>query len=59
MFPSTEAMAEFLRTVVLWPYLERVPEPARDGFVAEVVGRLPGLVLDYVRLNVVARMPSG
>jgi hypothetical protein len=43
---------------VLWPYTERVPEPERAGFVAEVVGRLPGLVLDYVRLNIVARMPA-
>ena len=58
-FPSTDALADFLRTVVLWPYTERLPEPERPGFVAEVVGRLPGLVLDYVRLNIVARMPAG
>lgn len=57
-FPSTDALADFLRTVVLWPYTERLPEPERAGFVAEVVGRLPGLVLDDVRLNIVARMPE-
>ncbi|MGH2720368.1 MAG: class I SAM-dependent methyltransferase, partial [Actinomycetota bacterium] len=56
-FPSRESLAEFLRTVVLWPCLERLPEPERDACVAQVVGRLPSLVLDYVRLNIVARMP--
>jgi trans-aconitate 2-methyltransferase len=57
-FPSLGALAEFLRTVVLWPQLERLPARERDGFVDLVVDRLPGPVLDYVRLNILARMPA-
>jgi trans-aconitate 2-methyltransferase len=58
-FESREALAAFLRTVVLWPYLERLPDAERDGFVDLVVDRLGGWVLDNVRLNIVARRGPG
>jgi len=57
-FGSREALGVFLRTVVLWPYLERLPEAEHESFVERVLDRLPDLVLDYVRLNMVARRPS-
>lgn len=57
-FASREALGAFLRTVVLWPYLERLPEAEHESFVERVLDRLPDLVLDYVRLNMVARRAS-
>jgi trans-aconitate 2-methyltransferase len=57
-FESRDAVAAFLRTVVLWPHLERLPPSEHDAFVDLVVGGLPGLTLDYVRLNIVARRGS-
>lgn len=58
-FASSEALEAFLETVVLWPYLERLPEAEREAFIDLVVGRLPGPTLDYVRLNIVARRGFG
>jgi trans-aconitate 2-methyltransferase len=54
-FEPGEPFAAFLRTVVLGPHVDRLPEAEREPFVAEVVRRLGRPVLDYVRLNVVAR----
>jgi trans-aconitate 2-methyltransferase len=49
------APAEFLRTVCLGPYVDRLPEELREGFVADVMGlEEEPLVLDYVRLNIEA-----
>lgn len=45
----------FLRTVVIGPYVDRVPEPERDAFVEQVAARLKEPVIDYVRLNITAR----
>ena len=47
----------YLRTICLGPYLERLPEAEHAAFAREVAGRVGG-ELDYVRLNMVARMPS-
>jgi len=44
----------YLRTVVLGAHLERLPPEDRDAFVDEVVARLPGTTIDYVRLNILA-----
>jgi trans-aconitate 2-methyltransferase len=44
----------FLRTVVLRPYLARMPDAAHEGFVHGVARRLPAPLLDYVRLNITA-----
>ena len=49
-----EPLREYLRTVVLGAHLERLPGGDRDPFVAAVAERLPGGVIDYVRLNLVA-----
>jgi trans-aconitate 2-methyltransferase len=57
-FGSVEELARFLKTVVLRPHLAVLPEAERDPFAAAVAGRLAGLgslVVDYVRLNVLAR----
>jgi trans-aconitate 2-methyltransferase len=44
---------EFLRTVILGPALEQLPETLRERFVAAVHERLGDpLVLDYMRLNI-------
>lgn len=48
----------FLRTVVLGAHVERLPAAERAAFVHEVAERLPEPVIDYVRLNIVARRSS-
>jgi trans-aconitate 2-methyltransferase len=50
-----EPLETFLATVVLRAHLDRVPESERAGFVRAVAARLPRPVIDYVRLNLVAR----
>ncbi len=57
-FEPGEPFETFLRTVVLGPNLDRLPPDERDAFVREVVSRLPEPVIDYVRLNIVARRPG-
>jgi trans-aconitate 2-methyltransferase len=45
--------AEFLRTVCLGPYVDRLPEELRDSFIADVMAlEEDPLVLGYVRLNI-------
>lgn len=47
---------DFIRTVCLGPHVQRLPEELRDDYldaVTEAIGAEP--VLDYVRLNIVAR----
>ena len=57
-FEPGEPFETFLRTVILGAHLERLPPEARDGFVRAVADRLPEPLLDYVRLNIVARRSS-
>jgi trans-aconitate 2-methyltransferase len=45
----------YLRTVALGPQLERLPEGERDGFVHAVAEQIGEPLIDYVRLNIVAR----
>ena len=54
-FEAGEPFAAYLRTVVLGAHLERLPAAEHERFVADVVARLPGPVIDYVRLDIVAR----
>lgn len=54
-FEPGEPFETYLRTVVLGAHLERLPESDRDGFVRAVAGGLDQPVIDYVRLNIVAR----
>lgn len=51
-----EPMETFLRTVILRSHLERLPEAERAGFVRGVAERLPSTTIDYVRLNILARL---
>jgi trans-aconitate 2-methyltransferase len=54
-FEPGEPFETYLRTVVLGAHLERLPPHERDGFVRTVAQRLAEPVIDYVRLNIVAR----
>jgi trans-aconitate 2-methyltransferase len=45
----------FLETVCLRTFLDQLPPADRDPFVKAVAARMPEPVLDYVRLNIVAR----
>jgi trans-aconitate 2-methyltransferase len=49
---------DYLRTVCLGYHLGRLPEELRDAYT-EAVLRLADPELDYVRLNIAARRPSG
>jgi trans-aconitate 2-methyltransferase len=55
---SGPALTTFLETVILGAHLDRLLEHERAPFVAAVAARLPHPeqpVIDYVRLNIVAR----
>jgi trans-aconitate 2-methyltransferase len=54
-FESTDALAIFLRTVVLRDHVRSMTGPQAESFAHDVVARLPRLELDYVRLNIDAR----
>ena len=54
-FEPGEPFEAFLETVCLRAYLDRLPPDGRQAFVREVANRMPEPVLDYVRLNIVAR----
>ncbi len=55
-FETRESFEEYLRTVCLGPHLERINSEERNAFVSAVAERLPDRRIDYVRLNVVARL---
>ena len=49
----------YLRAICLGPFLDRLPEALRGPFLAAALDRLPDpLVIDYVRLNILARRPA-
>jgi trans-aconitate 2-methyltransferase len=51
-----ERPLDFLATVTLGPFLDRLPASLRDGFVRKVAAEMrEPLTLDYVRLNIDAR----
>ena len=53
-----EPLETFLATVILGAHLDRRPKSERAAFVKAVAARLPHPdqpVIDYVRLNIVAR----
>jgi trans-aconitate 2-methyltransferase len=58
-FEPGEPFETFLRTVILGGHMARLPAGERDGFVRTVAERLPEPLIDYVRLNIVARRASG
>jgi trans-aconitate 2-methyltransferase len=55
-FESGKAFEAYLRTVVLGAHVERLPAADRDPFVHEVASRLAEPSIDYVRLNIDARL---
>lgn len=54
-FASREDLEAFLDTVVLRRHGEDLAPADRAAFIAAVADRLPGGVIDYVRLNILAR----
>lgn len=60
-FESVEDLARYLKTVVLGRHLEMLPEDEHDPFATAVAQRVAAVedppVMDYVRLNILARRP--
>jgi trans-aconitate 2-methyltransferase len=54
-FEPGEPFETYLRTVVLGAHLERLPAAEHDAFVRAVADGVGEPVIDYVRLNIVAR----
>jgi trans-aconitate 2-methyltransferase len=54
-FEPREPFETYLRTVVLGAHLERLPPEEHDAFVAAVAAGVGEPLIDYVRLNIVAR----
>ena len=57
-FEPGEPFETYLRTVVLGAHVERLPPGERDAFVHAVAEGVGEPVIDYVRLNIVARRSS-
>ena len=55
--PAAE-LEEYLATVALGSHLEQVAPERRREWVRAVVERLPKPEIDYVRLNILARLPA-
>jgi trans-aconitate 2-methyltransferase len=55
-FEPGEPFETYLRTVVLGSHVARLPESERAAFVKEVASRLAEPRIDYVRLNIGARL---
>ncbi|TAJ99672.1 MAG: methyltransferase domain-containing protein [Chloroflexota bacterium] len=53
-----EPLETYLATVCLREHIARLPAEERAAYVAEVAGRMPEPVLDYVRLNILATRRS-
>jgi trans-aconitate 2-methyltransferase len=51
-------LREYLATIVLGSHLERLDDHRRDPFVDDVMAELDEPVVEYVRLNILARTPS-
>ncbi len=57
-FERGAELEAFLATVCLRSHVDGLPPEERDAFVHAVAERMPEPVLDYVRLNIVARRAS-
>jgi trans-aconitate 2-methyltransferase len=57
-FEPGEPFETYLRTVVLGAHLERLPPSEHDAFVHAVAEGVGEPLIDYVRLNIVARRSS-
>ncbi len=54
-FPDAGTLADFLETVCLREHLASIPAAERRTFTEQVAARMAEPVIDYVRLNIVAR----
>ncbi len=54
-FPTSTTLADFLETVCLREHLATLPPERRRGFAEQVAAAMPESLIDYVRLNIVAR----
>jgi trans-aconitate 2-methyltransferase len=54
-FPNGDGLTPFLETVCLREHLGTLPPEERHEFAAAVAAAMPAPVIDYVRLNMVAR----
>ncbi len=54
-FDDAARLVDFLSTVILREHLATMPKTEGRAFVERVVAAMPELVIDYVRLNMVAR----
>jgi trans-aconitate 2-methyltransferase len=54
-FDAGAPLEAFLETVCLRTYIDQLPPEERSPFIKAVAARLPEPMLDYVRLNIVAR----
>jgi trans-aconitate 2-methyltransferase len=54
-FESLDALETFLRTVVLRDHVHGMSQDEASSFTHTVASRLPGIELDYVRLNIGAK----
>lgn len=57
-FDDPARLADFLSTVILREHIASLPEEERRPFVERVVDAMPEPVVDYIRLNIVARRAS-
>jgi trans-aconitate 2-methyltransferase len=58
-FPAGGPFADFLETVCLREHLATLPPAQRRPFAERVAAALPEPVIDYVRLNIIARRGTG
>lgn len=58
-FPAGAPFADFLETVCLREHLATLPPAQRRLFAERVAAALPEPVIDYVRLNIIARRGTG
>jgi trans-aconitate 2-methyltransferase len=54
-FPDEETLVEFLETACLGPYLAELPAGRRRELATRVAAAMDEPVIDYVRLNILAR----
>jgi len=58
VFETRADFEEYLATICLGSRLDRLPPDEREAYVGAVADRLPGRGIDYVRLNITARLRS-
>jgi trans-aconitate 2-methyltransferase len=56
---GADRIESYLRTVILGPFVDRLPDDEAQALVSAVAERLPGPAIDYVRLQFGARRAGG